>query len=98
MIKNLELLGEVLGHQVLNILPILEKQLLLYNKGGKENWVRKSINIYELAHKYKEWAFHKSYQIETCYETSEKKTKKASRNRSYIQHIGRSPSRVPFLF
>lgn len=65
-----ELLGEVLGIRTIIMNPILEPGnrvgYLVYGSQNTPQEVynnHKQINIYELAHKCKEWAMNKGFQI-----------------------------------
>jgi len=53
-----ELLSEVLGYKVKDIVLSTENNLCFFSCN-----VEHRINIYELAHKCKEWAFNKGYEL-----------------------------------
>ena len=59
-----ELMSEVLGVEVLYY-KVLDNTL---SYQAKDKYQTQAINIYELAHKCKEWAVEKSYVLETSYE------------------------------
>ena len=63
MIPSKELLSEVLGIDKVFII-YQQDDILVYEVGGYYgDTVDYVINIYELAHKCKEWAYEKGYQL-----------------------------------
>jgi hypothetical protein len=62
-----ELLSEVTGMKIGYIRLEDEERVLAYASRfpNAEFWNNKSINIYELAHKCKEWAFTKGYYLDS---------------------------------
>jgi len=58
---NKELLSNVLGVEIYQINIIGND--VMYKIGTAAKWTEKKINIHELAHKCKEWAYSKSYKI-----------------------------------
>ena len=67
-----ELLNEVLGDIISVIHGIDKGNELLFHL--ESNSVLHNINIYELAHKCKEWAFHRHYELSTWKTTKEPKS------------------------
>ena len=61
-----ELLSEVLDREITVIANQGGTSIFNYRTSESPNHIN-SINIYELAHKCKEWAFKNDYEIETTY-------------------------------
>ena len=75
-----ELLSEVLGIRTIVMAPILEPNSKIgYLVYGSQNTIQevkknhKQINIYELAHKCKEWAISNGYNLWSGYAPKDKK-------------------------
>lgn len=61
-----ELLSEVLGYRVLSNILIQEEIIIKLNfEYFQTKYENDEINIYELAHKCKEWALSKGYELRT---------------------------------
>lgn len=90
---NLQLLSAVLGVEVISFeLKQKNKIAYEYNKPSKNEWSGKefcnrSINLYELANKCKEWAFDEGFEIHSF---------KRANNfyRAYPVNIGRGGSPI----
>lgn len=72
-----ELLSEVLGVFVYNLDFIQDnKQYFKFTSiEGSQDYQVDNINIYELAHKCKEWAFKRGYGVDSRYYKSQRESK-----------------------
>ena len=90
-----ELLSEVLNIEIVSY-QMKQKNILAYeyNKVSKNQWSGKtfcnrSINIYELAHKCKEWALDNRWIISTMPMLTEKKWRNTSVRLSHFYSAGK---------
>ncbi len=63
-----ELLSIVFGHEITNVLIISNSYISISKVAKKQTLTTTSFNIYELAHRCKEWAFNSGFSI-TVYKT-----------------------------
>jgi hypothetical protein len=58
-----ELLSEALGYKIHYIHETLDYGDLIYEYESAHGYIQTDINIHELAHKCKEWAYENSYTV-----------------------------------
>lgn len=66
ILPSKELLSEVLKVEITYLTDELDENMLPYQVASQEGWSK--INIYEIAHLCKEWAYDKGYIINTALE------------------------------